>query len=62
MSIETRCRRCGRIYTADRTAILAGPAVWRLCPDCRHPNPPGGVAVGAPDVHIGTGGLTPEAT
>jgi len=39
MSIETRCRRCGREYEADCAAILAG--LWRLCPACRDPRPPG---------------------
>jgi len=49
MPIEVRCRRCGRLYVADRTAIVAGPAYWRLCPVCRDPTPPGGLAGGAPD-------------
>jgi hypothetical protein len=49
MAVEVSCRRCGESFDADRRAILAGPAVWRLCPACRHPNPPGGLAAGAPD-------------
>lgn len=62
MSILTRCRRCGREYEADRAAILAGPAVWRLCPPCRDPNPPGGLAGAAPErTPLGAGGLSPEA-
>lgn len=38
MSIQTRCRRCGREFEADRAAILSG--CWRLCPDCRDLPPP----------------------
>lgn len=49
MSIVACCRRCGREYTADRTAILAGPLTWRLCPACRAPTPPSGGAVGGPN-------------
>ena len=45
MPIEIRCRRCGRPFVADRTAILAGR--WRLCPACRDPRPPGGGDAGA---------------
>ena len=50
MTITMRCRRCGREYDADRAAILAGPARWRLCPACHDPSPPGGLAGGAPDL------------
>ena len=42
--MQTRCKRCGRLFDLDRTAILYGR--WRLCPDCRGPLPPsGGVPV-----------------
>lgn len=49
MSIEICCRRCGRPFVPDRRAIVAGPAVWRLCPDCRDPSPPGAAAGPSPD-------------
>lgn len=38
MSVMVRCRRCGKEFEADRTAILTG--TWRLCPDCAQPQPP----------------------
>jgi len=44
MNLQTRCRRCGRRFGLDRTAILGGR--WPLCPRCRGPLPPtGGVPV-----------------
>lgn len=63
MTIELHCRRCGRIFTTDRAAILAGPHLWRLCPECRDPSPPGGLAGGAPDrPPLGAGGLSQSST
>ena len=44
MPITTRCHRCGAEFDADRAAILDGPKVWKVCPACRDPNPPGGPA------------------
>ena len=35
MPLEFRCRRCGRLYVPDHAAIVPGPSVYRLCPDCR---------------------------
>jgi len=35
MPLEFRCRVCGRLYVPDHADIVAGPAVYRLCPDCR---------------------------
>ncbi len=40
MTMQTRCKRCGRLFDLDRTVILYGK--WRLCPDCRGPLPPTG--------------------
>ena len=35
MPLEFRCRVCGRLYVPDHADIVAGPAVYRRCPDCR---------------------------
>lgn len=35
MPFEMRCRRCGLRYVTDHADIVAGPQVYRLCPDCR---------------------------
>ena len=35
MPLEFCCRRCGRRYVPDLADIAAGPAVYRLSPDCR---------------------------
>ena len=45
-TITTVCRRCGQEFAPSRAEILAGPAIWHLCPDCRRtdagddPTPP----------------------
>ncbi len=57
MPIEIRCRGCGRPFVADRAAILAGR--WRLCPVCRDPSPPGGVAGPSPDPRPAPAGAAP---
>jgi hypothetical protein len=48
VSILVICRRCGAAFTATRADILAGPAVWRLCPACRGPEPPPAVSCPPP--------------
>jgi len=52
MSIETRCRRWGRPFVADRAAIVAGR--WRLCPAWRAPSPPGALTGAGAERGAGT--------
>lgn len=35
MPLEFRCLTCRRLYVPGHADIVAGPAVYRLCPDCR---------------------------
>ena len=46
MILQTRCKRCGRLFARDREGIIAGR--WRLCPDCRNPSPPSAAVAVAP--------------
>lgn len=40
MTVQTRCKRCGRLFELDRDAMTKGRRP--LCPDCRRPQPPPG--------------------